>query len=234
MNDQDLLASLLEDVEATAGLLDSAPNASVVHCPGWTVEDVVAHHGGVLRWAEVVARTGEAVFEQYPPPDGRDGLRRWYVDAARRFAATVSELDRDGPCWTFGRPPERVWFWIRRQALEAAVHRWDAELATGVEYRIRSDVASLGITEVVDDLFPRQLALGRSQALSSMTAVRADDIGQDWLVGPVEADASSSSVEASAAVLLLLFWRRVQVDDPRVHFSHDAVKDEWELARFAP
>ena len=234
MNDQDLLASLLEDVEATAGLLDSAPNASVVHCPGWTVEDLVAHHGGVLRWAEVVVRTGEAVFEQYLPPDGRDGLRRWYVDAARRFAATVSELDRDGPCWTFGGSPERVWFWIRRQALEAAVHRWDAELATGVEHRIRSEVASLGITEVVDHLFPRQLALGRSPALSRMVAVRADDVGQDWLVGPVEADSSSSNVEASAAVLLLLFWRRVQVDDQRVHFSHDGVKGEWELARFAP
>lgn len=88
-------------------------------------------------------------------PDGRDGLRGWYVDAARRCAATVSEPDRDGPCRTFGRPLERVWFWIRRQALDAAV-------------------------------------------------------------------------------LLLLAWRRVQVDDQRVHLSHDAVTGEWELTRSAP
>jgi len=234
VDDKDLLASLLSDVEATAGLLETAPGASVVHCPGWTVEDLVGHHGGVLRWAEAIVQAGKPVFEQHPPPDDRDRLGRWYIEAAQRFASTVSGLDRDRACWTFGRPPECVWFWIRRQALEAAIHCWDAKLATGADHEVRSDLASLGITEVVEDLFPRQLALGRSPALSRTTVIRAVDTDQDWQVGPTDGDPESSAVEASAALLLLLLWRRIDVDDPRVCFNHAVVKDEWALARFTP
>lgn len=234
MDDRVLLASVLSDIEATAALLESAPAASVAHCPGWTVKDLARHHGGVLSWAEAIVRTGQPVFEEHSAPDGPERLRDWYVDAAQRFIATVGELDRDRACWTFGRPPERVWFWIRRQALEATVHRWDAERAVGVEHRIRPDLAAVGITEVVDDLYPRQLELGRTQPLPAAFTLRADDIDQDWLIGSTSTDKGRGVVEASASSLLLLLWRRIDVDDRRVRFSTDETKHEWGLARFAP
>ena len=163
-----------------------------------------------------------------------DERHTWYLDAANEFVATVSGSGRDRACWTFGRPPERVWFWIRRQALEAAVHRWDAELAAGSAGEFHSDLSMLGVTEVVEDLFPRQVALGRTPALSYGVELRAGDVDQRWVLSP-PTDASGVVVEAPASVLMLLLWQRVSLDDPLIRFTGPtSVRDELSAARFTP
>lgn len=234
MDDAELLESVLSDTAMSATVFSASPAAAVAHCPGWTVADLVAHHGGVLRWAEAIVRTGEPVVEQFSAPARHDERHTWYLDAANEFVATVSGSDRDRACWTFGRPPERVWFWIRRQALEAAVHRWDAELAAGSAGEIHSDLSMLGVTEVVEDLFPRQVALGRTPALSGGVELRADDVDQRWVLSP-PTDAGGVVVEAPASVLMLLLWQRVSLDDPLIRFiGPTSVRDELSAARFTP
>ena len=201
MDDAELLESVLSDTAMSATVFSASPDAAVAHCPGWTVADLVSHHGGVLRWAEAIVRTGEPVVEQSSAPARHDERHTWYLDAANEFVATVSGSDRDRACWTFGRPPERVWFWVRRQALEAAVHRWDAELAAGSASKIHSDLSILGVTEVVEDLFPRQVALARTPALSCGVELRADDVDQRWVrVVPQLLEPDHSLVEQ---------WRRL-------------------------
>ena len=234
VDDAELLESVLSDTAMSATVFSASPSAAVAHCPGWTVGDLVGHHGGVLRWAEAIVRTGEPVVEQFSAPARHDERHTWYLDAANEFVATVSGSGRDRACWTFGRPPERVWFWIRRQALEAAVHRWDAELAAGSAGEFHSDLSMLGVTEVVEDLFPRQVALGRTPALSYGVELRAGDVDQRWVLSP-PTDASGVVVEAPASVLMLLLWQRVSLDDPLIRFTGPtSVRDELSAARFTP
>jgi uncharacterized protein (TIGR03083 family) len=235
MNDSELFSSLVADVAAAANVFASSPDAQIVHCPGWTVADLIRHHGGVLRWAEAIVRSGEPVLEEDAGPEDADELRGWYVQSAHAFVATASRTDRDRACWTFGRPPERVWFWIRRQALEAAVHRWDAEFAMGTAPTLARDLAGLGITEVVEDLFPRQVALGRTPGLSRRLQLRASDLDQTWRLPSTGTEASDAVLEAEAAVLLLFLWRRTDLDDPRIRFTGPpAMHDELRAARLAP
>jgi uncharacterized protein (TIGR03083 family) len=215
VNDSELFGSLVADVLAVANVFASSPEAQIVHCPGWNVADLVRHHGGVLRWAEAIVRSGEPASEEYAAPEDADELRGWYVESAHAFVATAANTDRDRACWTFGRPPARVWFWIRRQALEAAVHRWDAEVARGTAPTLAPDLACLGISEVVEDLFPRQIALGRTPGLSGGLQLRALDLDHTWLLPATATEASDAVLEAEAPVLLLFLWRRTDLDDPR-------------------
>ena len=234
VHDAKLLESVLSDTAMSATVFSASPAAAVAHCPGWTVADLVGHHGGVLRWAEAIVRTGKPVAEQFPVPAQHDERHTWYLDAAHEFVATVSGSDRDRACWTFGRPPGRVLFWIRRQALEAALHRWDAELAAGSAGELRIDLSMLGVTEVVEDLFPRQVALGRTPALSCGVELRADDVDQRWVLSP-PTGAGGVVVEAPVSVLMLLVWQRVSLDDPLIRFTGPTrVRDEFSAARFTP
>ena len=52
------------------------------------------------------------------------------------------------PCWNFGPPPRLVDFWIRRQAIETAVHRWDVLEAMGQRPELAPALAADGIDEV--------------------------------------------------------------------------------------
>jgi uncharacterized protein (TIGR03083 family) len=234
VDDAEMLRTVVADVGSVANALGHAPEAPVAHCPGWTVADLVGHHGGVLRWAEAIVRTGEPLADSFQPPEGHDELRSWYVGAADEFVGTVSITDRDRDCWTFGRPPGRVWFWTRRQAVEAAVHRWDTEFASRGMAKIRTDVACMGIEEVVSDLFPRQVALARTAELSCGVELRASDVGRRWALSP-NSEATGAVVEAPADVILLFLWRRATHDDPRIGFTgSERVLDELRAARFAP
>ena len=235
VDDNELLSSLVADVAATADVLVAVPDAPVVHCPGWAVSDLVRHHAKVLRWAEAIVRSGEVVLGEFPAPTECDDLRDWHVDAADCFVSTASGLDRERRCWTFGRPPEQTWFWTRRQALEAAVHRWDAERATGTTPEIASELALVGVTEVVEDLFPRQVALERVSDLSCAVQLRATDADQRWVLTPARTGAIDATIEAPVAELFLLLWGRTDLDDPRIHFiGPRAIEDEMRAARFAP
>jgi uncharacterized protein (TIGR03083 family) len=235
VNDAEFFSSLVADVEAVAKVLASSPEAQIVHCPGWKVADLVRHHGGVLQWAAAIVRHGEPPVAEEAAPDDGDELCGWYVEAAHSFVATASNTDRDRGCWTFGRPPGRVWFWSRRQALEAAVHRWDAEFAVGATPTLASDLAALGISEVVEALFPRQVALGRTPGLPDRLQLRASDLDQRWLVPATGSEASDAVIEAEAAALLLFLWRRTDLDDPLIRFSGSpAMRDQLQVARLAP
>lgn len=127
-------------------------------------------------------------------------------------------------------------FWIRRQALEAAIHRWDAELAKGHPTPFNPQLAGVGITEVVDDLFPRQIALGRTPELSAAVRLRATDTGQQWVIGRADTSAvAEATVTVGATVLLLLLWRRTDLDDAQIIVSGNPhLAEQLRSTRFTP
>jgi uncharacterized protein (TIGR03083 family) len=213
----DYLAHLRSDVDAVRAVLgSSALTEPVVSCPGWTVRELVEHLGSVHRWAAGIVRTGS------PSPledqHGVDDLPGWFSAGADELIETLAAADPDEACWTFTAARTKA-FWLRRQALETVVHRWDAQRALGQPGSIASALAADGVDEVVTLMAPRQVKMERIPPLPATLSLRATDTGQDWVLGDGE---PSASVEASAENLLLLLWHRLDPGDPRVRTTGDA------------
>jgi uncharacterized protein (TIGR03083 family) len=212
-----MLAHLRSDVDRVLAVLDTATlTESVDACPGWTVRELVEHLGSVHRWATEVLRTGK------PLPDedqhGIEDLRGWFAAGADALLETLAAVAPAEPCWSFTSDKTKG-FWVRRQALETVVHRWDAERALGEPERIDPELAADGVTEVLDLMTPRQIKLGRIPPLSNAVALSATDTDGSWQLGD---GPPTATVSASAEVLLLLLWHRVDPGDPRVHVEGDA------------
>jgi len=224
-----------------AGLVDGADlTRPVPACPDWTLRQLATHVGRVHRWAAEIVSTRSAVsipFRQVP--DGRipDDPAR-HAPWLRAGAARVIEAVRAGgsdPVWAFGelRPAS---FWGRRMAHETAVHRADAEIATGREAGFGPDLAADAIDEwpgflsgLGGDGDPRLGALPDGAVLH----VHATDEGLagagEWLVrreGPEVTvrpghGRGDVALRGPAARLLLVLLRRVPPDDPQVQVLGD-------------
>ena len=105
VDDIELIDSLHDDVAKVIDVLRSAPGEPVPSCPGWSVSDLVDHHGGVLRWATQILETGEPVVEEFRAPSAVTALVDWYSEGAAGFVDVVRSVNLDRACWTFGRPP---------------------------------------------------------------------------------------------------------------------------------
>jgi hypothetical protein len=67
-------------------------------------------------------------------------------------------------------------------AVETAIHRWDAQVASGPAEPVDSKLATDGITEVIDSLLPAGKRRGPTEGVRGIAALHAVDIGQDWYV----------------------------------------------------
>jgi uncharacterized protein (TIGR03083 family) len=208
----------------SAGLLAAAERAGlhtgVEACPGWTVEDLLAHVEEVWAfWAIVVEGplTDIAQIRAQPRParPAASELPAAARAAADRLLAALESTDPTTEVWTWtGANQEAAWVG-RRQVQEAAVHRWDAEHASGSGWAIPGDVASDGIDEFLtwflDDL------PGSREPVGGTVHLHCTDVAGEWLVTPKEDgmfDVVREHAKGDAAVrgaandLLLWLWRR--------------------------
>ena len=146
---------IVEQAELLAGYLDGADlGTAVPSCPGWNVGQLVRHVGGAHREASVVAQTGTAP----PTDDFRDpthwsadsmqtrALQDWLTAGARDLAQALTAAGPDVPIqMPIDNPTTR--FTARRMAHETVMHRADAALALGRDYRLDADVATDSIDE---------------------------------------------------------------------------------------
>ena len=139
-------ATALVDAADAAGL-----DAAVPPCPEWTVADLLGHIGRVHRWA--AGNLDRAPDEGFWPgneieiPEAPQ-RPEWVREGAVALAAA---LDRpaDTPAWTW-IPPSTIGFWQRRQAHETAMHRVDAQFASGAVEAIDAELAADGIDEFLE------------------------------------------------------------------------------------
>lgn len=208
-----------------AGDLD----APVPACPGWTLNDLTAHLGGVHRWADAILTV--AGPGTYPAPDGREAIASWFAEGADALHSTLANLDPSAPCWAFAEP-KAVQFWMRRQAHETLVHRWDAEASQGAPGPIDASLALDGLHEAVDMFFPRQVSLGRIPPLQRSLLLAPDGGAARTLAG--DGTAAPGDPDAQLAgppeALLLLIWGRTVVDDPRLRLTGSRAAAEEVLA----
>lgn len=154
---EDLLA-LIQDRSAAlrrsvAGFADL--DVRVPSCPDWSLRDLVEHLTEVHRfWAAAVAA---GPSEKPPTVALADDMPSGDL-MARSAAATqelIAALRAAGPavgCWTWWRDsdvPTTSGAVARHQVREAAVHAFDAQLATGTPQPVPAVVALDGITEFI-------------------------------------------------------------------------------------
>ncbi|MCU1692561.1 MAG: maleylpyruvate isomerase family mycothiol-dependent enzyme [Frankiales bacterium] len=217
------LAVLEQEAAAFATLLDDADLQAPVHgCPGWSTADLTRHLGGIHRWAREAVLRGPS--DEEAGPDDPAALAPWFREGAALLLETLRAEDPDRPCWGFGPQPRTVAFWLRRQAHETALHRWDAEQALGGSPRLDEDLARDGLDEVATVFLPRQLRLGRLQPAGALLALQPRQ-GEPVLldVGAAPGARASATVSGPAEALLLLVWGRLPLDDARLALSGDGV-----------
>ncbi|MFM7534412.1 MAG: maleylpyruvate isomerase family mycothiol-dependent enzyme [Acidimicrobiales bacterium] len=215
----------------------AGPDAPVPSCPGWDIAALAGHVGFVHRWAARIVTTGNR------PGKGELGERPDRTGAIDYLAAGIAPLidalgaaDPTAPCWNFSPAPQVAGFWLRRQVQETAVHRWDAQTATGTQTPIAAAVAADGLAEVFDVQIPQVLAVpDRPRVdLGGSLHLHCTDTEGEWTFR-IDGGALSVTVGHSkgdvalrgpASQLLLSMWRRVPVSaDGLEVFGDRAVLD---------
>jgi uncharacterized protein (TIGR03083 family) len=207
-------------------------DAPVPTCTEWLLRDLVLHTGRVHRWAASFVRTGRrepldesAEREVLGPTPPDEQLAAWYRESHAGLVEELEKAPADLDCRTLFPAPSPLAFWSRRQAHETAVHRFDAEAASGVE---PAPPESWFAADGIDELL-RGFVLHRrpSRTLRSpeprTLAVHAEDAAPgegDWLLTITDRPAvverragrADCTLRGSAGDLYLLLWNRIPLD----------------------
>jgi uncharacterized protein (TIGR03083 family) len=225
MESKALVDVVAEQGARVAAVARSGPlDGRVPHMRRWRLTDVVAHLGGVHRWAAGIAATRAWTGSGHRRGSARgDALIEWFEVGLAELVAVLSTADYAAACPNFSPgSPKTVGFWARRQAHETTVHRWDAESVAGRFTPIEADLATDGVDEMLT-VFRR--ARG-GQPLDAPLGLVATDTGGCWRVSPAAKpgrvtiasgenalDGVAATVAAPAEALLLAVWGRRPIDD---------------------
>lgn len=223
---------LLADAATAAGL-----DAPVSPCPGWTVRDLVTHIGGVHRWAAGIVRDRLAedpapTDDELEKPGGRDAVE-WFREGHAALVQTLQGADPQLQCYTFLPAPSPLAFWARRQAHETAIHRVDAETASGKPITpVVDDFARDGVEELLRGFAARSR---RRSEVARTLAVRPD-FDEGWLVTLSDQGirttsgngAADCTISGSVSDLYYWLWNRPAI----VEVSGDRqLADYWRTFR---
>ena len=187
--------------------------ASVPTCPGWSVRDLLIHHGSFQAWI-----TGMLLeHAQFPVAPRHIELSvdvdviDWYAPIGDQLVAALLEVGPDVAMWDVtGQHLSGAW--ARRQASETSVHRVDAQLANGTAKAIEH--ASDYIDEMVNLLVPNLIASFGAPKPTGTMLLESTDEDRIWhatwkAVGsePADRDADVRLVGTSSDLFLAL-WRR--------------------------
>jgi uncharacterized protein (TIGR03083 family) len=142
---------LLADAAGRAGL-----DAAIPPCPAWQVKDLLRHTGYIHRWAaRHITECPDAVLDGPAEEDILRGgaadpdLLDWFRAGHAALVETLSTADPGLVCATFMDAPSSLAFWARRQAHETAIHRADADSASGIRPEYDPEFAADGIDELI-------------------------------------------------------------------------------------
>lgn len=162
-------------------------SAAVPSCPDWRVLDLI-HHVALVD-LRVRSHAGRGVTSR-PDTDPREALGelptgsaaiQWWWDEHEALLALLDSLDPELPAWHWAPAPKQVGFWHRRIAHETAMHRWDAQIATGNVEPIETKLAVDGVAEVLDSWLPAERRKGPLDRTGVVQLV-ATDADHEWFV----------------------------------------------------
>ncbi|MGV9556092.1 maleylpyruvate isomerase family mycothiol-dependent enzyme [Streptomyces sp. NPDC003401] len=224
-------------------------SATVPTCPDWSLEQLVRHTGGALRWTELLVRTRareNVRDEQVPARDGPSAradpaaLDAWLAETGDAVVAALREAGPDAEVWGWtGEGDAR--FWARRMTHEITVHRADAALTAGLPYEVAPEIAAdaldewLYIVEWVQRNLP-QRASGELRAARHRDRgirLQATDVpaglDAEWWVRLTEdgiewrrgPGTASVTLRGPLTPVLLAFYRRLPLDTPELEVLGD-------------
>ncbi len=241
-------------------LYPGGPPPLVPSCPDWSVSDLIGHLGGVQRYVAHLLRerlqerpdpsdlsqyglpADPAALAAWPQPERApnrepvpDALTAWFTQGAEQLATMFGEVGPDLPVWTWG--PERTsGFWLRMQVIELAVHRWDAESATGTQGPLDPALATDAVSQTFEVMAPARRSWWASPAgKGERYRFRRTDGPESWTVvfsadevllehgstAPVDVEAAGS-----ASDLALFLWGRLTAPALKVT-GDDTLLPHW-------
>ena len=184
---------------------------------------------GDLVWLGLTAEHGRWMGEQLAErADGGSAGRRarrplpaalveWFGTGAAALEAQFRATPADEPVWTWGAS-QTVGFWQRMQAIEAAIHRWDAETATGSPRPMHPDLAVDAITQTFEVMAPmRRAVLQAPPSRGERFRFSRTDGPETWAVrfdaehvtlGDSD-DSCDVTLVGTASDLMLFLWHRL-------------------------
>lgn len=180
-------ATVLRANAGAAGL-----DAPVPTCPGWTVRDLIAHQGGVHRWAtsHIAAQPISRAERQDAIAKARagDDILGWFDEGATALLQAIVDAPDDLEAMTFlnhAGPPKH--FWTRRQCHETTIHAVDALAArlgrapSADETWISDAIALDGIDELLRGFVTQEIQ-EINPATPTTVRVAPDGSERAWLV----------------------------------------------------
>jgi uncharacterized protein (TIGR03083 family) len=209
----------IESQSAAAAATISAEtlDARVPSCPDWSLAELIGHLGRVQRfWAHAVRAGGS---EREPPPepeipDDPTELETWFRASTRELLDALHDIAWDTRAWTWWIEDRTVGAIARHQVQEAAVHRWDAQLAaTAKPDPLPAQLADDGVDEFC--WIARQLRGPRP------IAFHATDTGTTLIAGD---DSPVVTASASASDLVLLLYSRVTANEVEINGNREVLE----------
>lgn len=166
----------IRSFESAARLTAGAKAAPLIpSCPGWSASDLMLHLGGVHRYvtlllqelpaeqpdpADIFYLGLPADIDGWPRPEHAPnrgplptGLLDWFAAGAALLVSHFRSSDPRTEVWTWSGD-RSVGFWLRIQAIEAAVHRWDMEGALGAARPVDGELAADAVGHFIEVMMP--------------------------------------------------------------------------------
>ncbi|MFV1971998.1 MAG: maleylpyruvate isomerase family mycothiol-dependent enzyme [Acidimicrobiia bacterium] len=214
--------------------------ADIAGCPGWNMRVLVRHLSEIHLWAAaIVAQRTSKLWpedlsvhtESWPDlavfwPDDSD-LIDWYLETNANLLRCLKAASPADDIPYFLKAPSPLAMWARRQAHEIAMHRFDAQNASGAGSGFDPVFAADGIDEAVDASATRANEFPTTSVWTMV--VHAKDTDDLWhlTVTPngittVRGDGPADVVLSGAASdLLLVLSNRTEDSTITVDGDHD-------------
>ncbi|MBX9395650.1 maleylpyruvate isomerase family mycothiol-dependent enzyme [Streptomyces sp. TRM72054] len=231
-------------------------SATVPTCPEWSLEQLLRHVGGALRWAELLVRTrAQEMIPTDQVPDGGGpeargdaaALAAWLAESGDLAVRALREAGPNVKMWSWAGVPD-AGFWARRMTHEITVHRADATLAAGLPYEVAPEVAAdaidewLEIVEFVQRTMPHDAARelrGPGKSIHLHATDTGPELNAEWFVELTEDGVAWRRGHEKATValrgpltsVLLAFYRRLPLDSTEVEVLGERKLLEFWLER---
>ena len=141
----------------------------------------------------------------------------WFAAGASTLESLFTSNDPDEAVWTWSHE-QTVGFWLRMQAIEAAVHRWDAETATGAAQPVNAERAADAVAQTFEVMAPARRAQRQAPPGSGERfRLRQTDGAGGWSVHfdgddvrlTDGAEPCDVELAGTASDLMLFLWQRI-------------------------
>jgi uncharacterized protein (TIGR03083 family) len=231
-------AGSFEVAARTAARRESAP--AVPSYPGWTMTDLILHlgrgqrvvshlidrriqqpprPGDLMAWAALTSEWAAWLPPNHAPPGSAvpSALLDWFTEGAADLEERLLLTGPDEPVWSWSGD-RTAGFWRRMQAIETAVHRWDAQKALGMAEPLDSSLAADAVAQHFEVLAPRRRAVAQAPpGRGERFLLRRTDGPQSWavrfdseaiLLGSDEDRDYDIEIAGRASDLALFLWHR--------------------------